>query len=67
MLNSAVEQHNRFASSVESRLLPTIRKFEESGVKSAKAVDALPEVEVRARLIEGAGEGDVHAGLEASG
>ncbi|QYK48321.1 MAG: hypothetical protein KF838_00370 [Phycisphaeraceae bacterium] len=57
MLNSAVEQHNRFASSVESRLLPTIRKFEESGVKSAKGVESLPEVEVRARLIEGVVEG----------
>lgn len=52
-INRAAEQYNRFASSVESRLLPTIRKFEESGVRSAKAVDALPEVEVRARLIEG--------------
>jgi len=53
-LNSAVEQYNKFASSVESRLLPTIRKFEESDVKSAKAVESLTEVTVRTRLIDGA-------------
>ncbi len=52
-INRAAEQYNKFASSVESRLLPTIRKFEESGVSSAKSVDALPEVSVRARLFEG--------------
>ena len=49
-LNSAVEQYNKFASSVESRLLPTIRKFEESDVKSAKEVESLPEVTVKARV-----------------
>lgn len=54
-INSAAEQYNKFASSVESRLLPTIRKFEESGVRSAKEVEGLPEVEVRARLVEGVG------------
>ncbi|MEA5556283.1 DNA recombination protein RmuC [Nodularia spumigena] len=56
-INSAAEQYNKFASSVETRLLPTIRKFEESGVRSAKEVEGLPEVEVRARLVEGAVEG----------
>lgn len=49
-LNNAVEQYNKFASSVESRLLPTIRKFEESDVKSAKGIESLPEVTVKARV-----------------
>lgn len=61
-INRAAEQYNRFASSVESRLLPTIRKFEESGVKSAKGVDALPEVTVRTRVVEGEVEGETHVG-----
>ncbi|MCW5768328.1 MAG: DNA recombination protein RmuC [Phycisphaeraceae bacterium] len=58
-LGVVVKHFNAFAGSVETNLLTTIRKFEESGVKSAKAVESLPEVTVRARLIEGVVEGSV--------
>lgn len=40
-LTAAVERYNRFVGSYESRLEPTLRKFEEAGVKSGKE---LPEV-----------------------
>jgi DNA recombination protein RmuC len=48
--------YNQLVGSVDARLLPTIRKFEEAGAKSAKAVPELPSVEVVPRLL-GAGEG----------
>lgn len=65
-INRAAEQYNRFASSVESRLLPTIRKFEASDVRSAKEVESLPEVTVRTRVIDGVVEGAV-GGAESRG
>lgn len=42
-LETAVKSYNDFASSYESRLEPTLRKFEDAGVKSPKE---LPEVKV---------------------
>ena len=40
-LTAAVERYNKFVGSYESRLEPTLRKFEDAGVKSGKE---LPEV-----------------------
>ena len=48
-LSMAVDGFNDFAGSYEKRLLPTLRKFEEEGAKSAKDVPDLPEVVVRPR------------------
>lgn len=52
-LGKAVDRYNKFASSVDSRLLPTLRKFEETGVRSSKDVPGLPEVTIRPRMLEG--------------
>ena len=41
-LNSAVDRYNDFVNSYESRLEPTLRKFEDAGVKSGRE---LPEPE----------------------
>ncbi len=51
-LNQAVERYNSFAGSLESRLLPTLRKFEDSGVSSGKQLPELPTIEVRPRVID---------------
>jgi DNA recombination protein RmuC len=48
-INQAVEKYNSFVASMESRLVPTLRRFEEAGVKSGKELGELVEVEVRAR------------------
>lgn len=48
-LSMAVDGFNDFAGSYEKRLLPTLRKFEEEGAKSAKDVPEFPEVVVRPR------------------
>ena len=44
-INTAVDAYNDFAGSYERRLEPTLKKFEDAGVKSAKE---LPEVQVLA-------------------
>jgi DNA recombination protein RmuC len=48
-LNAAVGSYNDLVGSVDARLLPTLRKFEDAGAKSAKELDELPPVEVRTR------------------
>jgi DNA recombination protein RmuC len=62
-LNTAVDRYNEFAGSYEKRLEPTLRKFEEAGVKGSKELPDVVQVEVRARggpqrlLSEVGGEG----------
>ncbi|MFM9995183.1 MAG: DNA recombination protein RmuC [Phycisphaerales bacterium] len=48
-LEQAVKRYNGMVGSVETRLLPTLRKFEESGVKGGKEIPELPEVAVLPR------------------
>lgn len=48
-LDDAVKQYNKFARSIESRLMPTLRRFEAVGVKSAKELVEPPEIEIRAQ------------------
>lgn len=52
-LEKAVKDYNGFVGSVESRLMPTIRKFEESDVRSAKEVPELEKITVRSREMVG--------------
>jgi len=49
-LESATNSFNDFVGSYQSRLEPTLKKFEEAGVKSAKELPAVETVTVRARL-----------------
>lgn len=44
-LKKAVESYNRFVASVDTRLIPSLRKIEEHGVKSASDVVELTPVE----------------------
>lgn len=52
-LNTAVERYNDFAGSYEKRLEPTLKKFEEAGVKSGKELPEVEQVVVRARGVAG--------------
>lgn len=44
-LRRTLKDYNGFVSSVDSRLLPTLRKFEERGVASGKEIEALGTVD----------------------
>lgn len=54
-LEQAVGAYNDMAGSLDNRLTPTIRKFEEAGVKSAKELEPPSEIvtSVRALLADG--------------
>jgi DNA recombination protein RmuC len=56
-IEQAVKKYNQFVGSMEGRVLPQLRKFEDAGVRSGRELVELPEVEVGARLLEGAREG----------
>jgi DNA recombination protein RmuC len=53
-LEAATNNYNRFVSSYESRLLPTLNKFEESGVTSKKKLEALGSVSTHMKSLPGA-------------
>ena len=52
-LRQTVDRYNDFVGSYEKRLEPVLKKFEESGVKSAKELPATPPVEVKVREVMG--------------
>ncbi len=64
-INSAAEAYNDFVASYEKRVEPTLRKFESSGVKSAKELPEQPKIVVHARSIDVRG-GSLLPGLLAS-
>ncbi len=49
---SAVESYNDFVGSYEKRLQPVMKRFEESGVKSAKDLPEPPVVETKVRVTQ---------------
>lgn len=51
-LETAVNRYNEFIGSYQSRLEPTLRRFEEAGARSGKDLADLPEVTVRPRLAD---------------
>jgi DNA recombination protein RmuC len=51
-LDSAVRRYNEFVGSYESRLKPTLDKFEEAGVKGKKEVPAIVSVAANTRQLE---------------
>lgn len=53
-LTLAVESFNDFVGSYERRLEPVLRKFEESGARSAKELPAIVAVQASTRLLDGA-------------
>lgn len=53
-LRQSAEHYNRFVASVDTRLTPTLKKFEDAGVRSAKELPALPDVSVVSKALESA-------------
>jgi len=52
-IKNAADKYNKFVGSVEGRLMPTLRKFEEKGAKSTKQIEDLEKVEVETRELKG--------------
>ncbi|MCA9283319.1 MAG: DNA recombination protein RmuC, partial [Phycisphaerales bacterium] len=50
-LESAVKSYNQFVGSVDSRLMPTLRRFEEEGAKSGKEIAEIKPIETTPRDI----------------
>ncbi|MCA9297966.1 MAG: DNA recombination protein RmuC, partial [Phycisphaerales bacterium] len=50
-LGTAVERYNAFVGSVDSRLMPTLRKFEEAGIKSGKEIPKMEDVNLQPRHV----------------
>lgn len=48
-LRQSVERYNKFVGSIETRVVPTLRRFEEAGVKSGKELPTTAEVTVLPR------------------
>lgn len=59
-LDRTTRSYNKLVGSIETRLTPTLRRFEESGAKGAKEVAEIKQIETRARSTDalpfGAGE-----------
>lgn len=51
-IDAAKERYNRFVGSVDRRLMPTLRKFEEQGAKSTRKLEDLAEIEGDTRTIQ---------------
>jgi DNA recombination protein RmuC len=45
-IRQAVERYNKMVGSFDNRLMPTLRKFEDAGAKSSKALEQPAQVEV---------------------
>lgn len=58
-LELSSKRYNAFVASYESRLEPTLRKFEEAGVKSSKERPRLSPITVRLRELSAAAEPEV--------
>ncbi len=52
-LNKAVEKFNGFVGSYQSRLEPTLKKFEDAGVKGPKELPEIPPIDVQTRTLKG--------------
>lgn len=52
-ITSATNAYNKLVGSVDSRLMPTLRKFEEAGAKSEKLLEEPKAVEANVRGVQG--------------
>ncbi|MEM9065594.1 MAG: DNA recombination protein RmuC [Planctomycetota bacterium] len=50
-IKRTVDQYNKLAGSIDTRFTPTLKKFEEHGVKSAKELPEPPEITVQPRSL----------------
>ena len=51
-LNSSVQHFNKAASSFDTRVIPSVRKFSEMGISAKKEVEALEQIEHTSRDVE---------------
>lgn len=54
-VNATVERYNKMTGSIETRLVPTLRRFEDAGAKSGKELVEVKAAEGSARLFEASG------------
>ena len=66
-LDTAVNSYNKLVGSIDRRMMPTLRKFEEAGAKSSKALDEAPPIEVKPQLLASAESAEGNGGGRASG
>lgn len=57
-IESAASKYNDFVGSYEGRLEPTLRRFEEAGVRSAKTLVPVVRIDTRLRELPAAGGGE---------
>lgn len=55
-INSSVQHFNKAASSFDSRVIPSVRKFSEMGLSAKKEVEDLEQVELATRDVESVNE-----------
>lgn len=63
-IRQSVERYNKFVGSIDTRVLPTLRRFEEAGVKSGKELPEAAEVTVLPRGMQALPGGEGGRGLE---
>ncbi|MEM1186569.1 MAG: DNA recombination protein RmuC [Planctomycetota bacterium] len=51
-IQASVERYNKLVGSIDTRLVPTLTRFEEAGAKSGKALAEVPIVETPVRTLE---------------
>ncbi|HED53900.1 MAG TPA: DNA recombination protein RmuC [Phycisphaerales bacterium] len=51
-LRQSVDRYNKLVGSIDSRLVPTLKKFEDVNVKSAKPLPTVAQVEVQPKQLE---------------
>ena len=51
-IDGATKKYNQMVGSIETRLLPSLRKFEDAGAKSAKVLEEPAEIEVVTRGVQ---------------
>lgn len=61
-LRQSVERYNRLVGSIDSRMVPTLRKFEEAGARSGKELAEASGVDATPRLLDAAADGDAAEG-----
>ncbi len=52
-IRQSVERYNRLVGSIDARMMPTLKRFEDAGAKSGKALVEPKRVEGEARLLAG--------------
>ena len=58
-IRATAKRYNEFVGSVDNRLVPTLKRFEERGARSGKTLAELRELDEGARKIQSLDDGDV--------